>query len=786
MAINTYPVAASGTTLTTAKKFSGKITKPTTDPFLGNVSYGATSRSTTEFGNSTWVNITGGGRIWTSTDGLTWNALKNNLLVAALTNTGDGNGTSAATQGVTVGYRSTLMATSLKFGGGIWTVYMSNGTLLTSTDLVTWTLRMTASATGGNANGFVAFGNSNWVLVTRTPKVFSSGDSWVTNTDRTTAWTTGSGAANAVNRVIWANTIWITIDSGGLITTSSDLATWTARTTPFGGTAIYDIATNSATAGATTVIVGNSGKWAYSTNGTTWTINTANGTEQHTNIIWDGSRFAIFSTSTTASWYSTNGQGGMTTGATRATVGTPSIYSQGASTDGTGKIFFTCGTTFQTTTNITTTWGAASAVSLGAAINQQIKSTFNPTYHSAVDGNGKIWKVGTVGRVWTSTDGGTTWTFANVAGLTQINNTTTASDTVYNGFAYVNGVLFAFPNVSTVGAALKYSTDNGVTWAYASNVGGTTVQGIAYGNGVYVVAIGGVVGASGSPIFYATTPSGTWTSVSSGSVGGATSGLFYGNASTAFDAAQIYDIAFDTTNNIFQTWAYIIGNIIGYARSLDGINWIGHTQKTKADSYLVSTINIMSPNNTTGVVTNTDLQSGSSVDGVRYQSLFMSKINKNGKEVILARQSTATTLQQGCVLASRTISGYTNGSLKFQSTFGKPVPMAPYLNVFPLSGGYTTAVDPIYLNYTDGYGWVAVYGYYQGGSDQQFVVLVSSDGEYWDVTGSLSFTSTVTPLVFLFTSNDSDRLIIQVYDTTDGSYNNTYTLNTVISETSKV
>jgi len=783
--INTYPVAASGTTLTTAKKFSGKITKPTTDPFLGNYSYGAGTRIASEFGNSTWVTIAGAGRIATSTDGTTWNYIKNNLLVAALTNTGDGNGSTAATQAVTVGYRSTIGAISLKFGGGIWAVYMSNGTLLTSTDLITWTLRMTATQTGGDSRGYVAYGNSNWALATRTPKVFSSTDNWVTYTDRTTAWTTGNGAANAINRIIYANSLWITIDSGGLIATSSDFATWTARTTPFGGTACNDIATNSATAGATTVIVGATGKWAYSTNGTTWTINTANGTESHVNIVWDGSRFCIFSTSTTGNWYSTNGQGGMTTGATRATVGTPATTGQTAAANTSGLVLFNPTGTFQTTANITTTWGAASAITLNGAINQLnvVVSSYNPTYHSAVDGAGKIWRVGTIGKVWVSSDGGTTWTFANVAGLTQFTASTTAAENTIGGFAYVNGVLFAFTGSGTAGLGLKYSTDNGATWANASTVAGS-VSGIAYGNGVYVVTGSGVIGASGATAWYATTPGGTWTVINSGSTGGATSGLFYHATGTTYDAQTLFDVSFDTVNGFFQIWSGATGTTFGYCRSIDGITWIAQGVSAKTTAGTPTGITITGAT-TANVVNHAAINTGSAVNGVSTNSYFLAKMNKSGKEVILVRNSTGTVNQMNCLLASRTNATHLMGNMEFDLSFDGKV-LAPYLNIISVAAANSTQVEPVYLNYNDNYGWIAIYFWTTGGTAYNYEVLTSADGEYWDKTAGITVSPGAQPLMIV-SGNDNDKLFLSIYSDNSGgsSVNTTVILNTVVTETQR-
>lgn len=787
MGINTFPASSSGgTTLTVGKKFSGKITKPTVDPFLGNYSYGAATVNCTEFGNSTWVVIAGGGRIYTSTDGLTWNPLRNNLLAAALTNTGDGNGTTPAVTGQQIGHRSTLRATSLKFANSIWAVNISNGTVLTSPDLVTWTLRLTATQTGGSSAGFLTFGNGTWVFANSFPKVYSSTDNWVTNTDRTTAWSTGAGASNSIRRVIYANALFIAIDSGGLVTTSPDAVTWTARTGGFGGTTATDIATNSSTAGATTVIIGSSGKWAYSTNGTTWTQNTANATETHTNIIWDGSRFAIFSASTTASWYSTNGIGGVTTGATRTAIGTPVVNSQQASSDGTGKILFTVTGTFQTTTNITVSWNTAGSVTFNTATTATALSIQNPTYQSAVDGTGRIWKVSYMqDKVWTSTDNGVTWTFANAANLTRFDNSTVNSAITINGFKYLNGVLFAFTGSSTAGQALLYSTDNGTTWAKATSVIGQ-VRGIAYGNGVYVVVTNATLGTSSTTsMYYATTPSGTWTAVNSGSAGGATSGLFYGNADTSLDTKSIFDIEFNTLNGFFEVWTYPdSGAVIGYCRSLDGINWIEVGQTAKNTAIGALAITVTNPS-TTGLSQSNDINFAVNVDGLRSQTPLIFKSNANGKQVLLSRQSTGTVSQMGLVLVSRTVTDYPVSNQYWSAPFGQVTPIAPYVNVFPVSVNNASQLEPLYLTYHENFGWLAMYFYYNG-TGQQYIFLTSSNGEYWDVAATLNYSNNTTPLRFFFASNESDKLIVSIADGATGIYNNTIVLNTVISEPLKV
>ncbi len=117
-----------------------------------------------------------------------------------------------------------------------------------------------------NAIQHVAFGNSKYVAV-------GSGGYISTSTDLITWTSQTSGVATALNAVVWdsSNSLFITSGASNVILTSPDGVTWTSRTSGVTST-IANLVTVSGRTGA----VGSAGWVTYSTNGTSWTASQPN------------------------------------------------------------------------------------------------------------------------------------------------------------------------------------------------------------------------------------------------------------------------------------------------------------------------------------------------------------------------------------------------------------------------------------------------------------------------------------------------------------------------------
>lgn len=772
MGINTFPATTSNA-IAVRKRISSSFVPETGTPSVHPMTYGtATGGVATKYANNTWVTIAPGGRILTSTDGLTWNHLNNNLAQVLADKT-----TSYA-----IGYRPTFACKSLEYANSTWVGYFDNSVVAKSTDLITWTVVLDLSSNTSNtgdgnglnkvsSTGSVVWNGSAslWMVGNGLPALYTSPD-LVTWTERTTAWSTAAGAANPIRKVAWANQLFIIVDSGGLIVTSSDGITYTLRTNVFGASAATDIATNASggTANATTIIVADSGKWAYSTNGTTWTLNTANGTVNHVNCVWDGSRFVIIGTSGTASWYSSNGQGGMTTGATPA-QGTAVRLAQHLSTDGAGKVVWMSITTFQTTTNITVSWNTVSTYAvIGTAESPLISSANSRVYsnrrNSCVDGAGKIWFVsGRPGKVLVSSDNGVTWQFHSSV-LTNIDNSTVTNNITINGIWYLNNTLFAADN----NAGLRISTDNGATWSTRYTGFTSGIIGMAYGNGVYIAICPNVLGTTSTNSVFRSTNGTTWTAISAGSAGGASSKLFYNGGGTTADTWIPKHIHFisDVNKGFFEIEAeHPSTDSAGvFSRSVNGLYWIdgvGGAYTTTSGDQIAMYIDLNAAASGTSTQTYSTRLTTSSLT----ESSTLQFDTGDGITCALIRYATATASQQYMYLAYRQNVSWQGQKDTF--TTAKVRGNAPYLNWEGATSGTVAGAEAAYMKYHPNIGWVCAYIVTDTNvAGRNLVILASGDGKEWDVVYNAELTlvgagnQTVVPY---FISNDSDRLLIVLW-----------------------
>ncbi len=151
-----------------------------------------------------------------------------------------------------------------------------SGTILTSSDGITWTLR--TSGTSSLLRG-VIYGNSTFVAVGDLGTILTSSDG--------TSWTSRtSGTSSNLRGITYGNSTFVTVGDSGIIFTSSDGITWTSRTS---GTYynLYGVSyTNS-----TFVAVGNGGIIFTSSDGITWTSRTSGTSNSLRGITYGNSTF---------------------------------------------------------------------------------------------------------------------------------------------------------------------------------------------------------------------------------------------------------------------------------------------------------------------------------------------------------------------------------------------------------------------------------------------------------------------------------------------------------------
>lgn len=423
---------------------------------------------TTTYGNGLYVMTGAGTRIYTSTDGVSWTVVENNLPIKQFYKTGP-----------------TLQAdyiTDIRYNNGIWVAITRFGLLFTSTDLATWTER-TLGTFSGRAQGNLAqvtYGNNVWVVVGSDVGA-SNAHYAARSTDNGVTWSKvdlGFSTTNA-NAVSFGNGLFIAVSNNGLLSTSADGLTWTARTSGFATTAIYDIKY----ANGRWVAVGAS-KQGFSVDGITWgqygvvvAVNT-------NNLVWNGTRF-VATVANSAAIYTTDGTTQFALVTTTGTISsTPNVTAHTQtfiSSNGSGTLVkMNTGGTINLSTDSTATAWTQSLQAPVAAITEVVMGT-NTFYRMAVDGAGvlhKIWNPSSLSGVPVyarSFDDGLTWRIA--PGPLTVNMTNLSDD--YMFVKTVNNILF----IGTRAGKLFYSTNSGATWTQSFNLNSTTypVLDIEYG-----------------------------------------------------------------------------------------------------------------------------------------------------------------------------------------------------------------------------------------------------------------------------------------------------------------
>lgn len=193
-----------------------------------------------------------------------------NLYVAA----GDTGKLATSPDGITWTQRTSSFGTTrilnVDYGDGYWVAGGDSAKVAYSTDGINWT-QITTGITGTVQK--VGWGNGTWVIGSSTGNIYTATNPSGTWTSRT------STIANVYNLLYYkGGSIWVAgADTGttGALASSTDAATWTARTSAVSITQAYCSFVANATVVAAVVQVGAS---TYdietSTNGTTWTDRT--------------------------------------------------------------------------------------------------------------------------------------------------------------------------------------------------------------------------------------------------------------------------------------------------------------------------------------------------------------------------------------------------------------------------------------------------------------------------------------------------------------------------------
>jgi hypothetical protein len=363
-------------------------------------------------------------------------------------------------------------------------------------------------------------------------------------------YTAPSGLSTVPVGINYSNTLGIYVASGftGAVFSSTDFVTWTAGTS--GSTATLNYVAVGGSSGSTFVIPTSDGATLYSTNGTTWSTGTAAGVlaSQLYSCVWANNQFL-------AVGYNSTGTVGViltsalgTTSWTSRTSGTANVL-RGVCWTGTRYVAVgDAGTVLNSTDGIT--WTAATSGTTTPLLNVAVAS--NGTTVVAVGGD-----TSQLGHVIRSTDGGVTWSAAINVGV-GLNN--------YKGLIWT-GDRFFMCSVASVGDAF-WSYD-GVTWYYGFSGRGAPAYNIGYNSSAdtYLVPGYGEVGIStaGGALWQGRTPSG-------GGANAQSQGAAYASSlSSWFLASNAGNVRKSADNGL--TWTAVASNIGSV--QLNGAVWSG-------------------------------------------------------------------------------------------------------------------------------------------------------------------------------------------------------------------
>lgn len=427
--------------------------------------------------------------------------------------------------GVTWTVRSSGSTNNLNgvgFGNGIFVAVGAHGTVLTSPDGVTWTTRISGSANDLNGvaygNGFFVVVGGNGYNIGSTLLTSSTGISWTSRTTGITASLYGVGFGNGT---------FVVVGYGGVILTSTDGVGWPARSS--GYDMVFSFLSVTYGNGMFVVVgkgVGYPDSYIYtSPDGITWTSRVANHNGGELTAVSFGNgtfvaagRAALVTSPDGVSWTD------------RDFPDTPEFH---AVSFGNGSFVAVGALSYEYVMSAI----ATSPNGVGWVIRN---SGSTKDLYCIATGNGKLVVGGEAtiltsptGADWTTQTPGTTYVLAGVGWgngnfvavgyhtvLTSPDGVTWTSRTIaagsLNGVAWGGGAFVAVGDQGSI-----YSSTDGVGWPARNSGTSQHLTGIAYGNGVFVA-----VGSSGTIL---TSSDGvTWTSRSSGTTV-SLSGITFGN-----------------------------------------------------------------------------------------------------------------------------------------------------------------------------------------------------------------------------------------------------------------
>ncbi len=372
------------------------------------------------------------------------------------------------------------------YGNGTFVLTGYNGTLLTSADGISWTMRTSGTSYILDS---VAFGNGTFVAVGGAGTILTSSDG-ITWTNRT------SGTASELIKVIFQNNQFVAVGAAGAIVTSPDGVTWTARTSNtandiFGVAFGNGIFVASGYNGTILTSSDNGVTWTNSTSGTTnWLTDAAFGNNTFVVTVYNGT---VLTSSDGLIWTShSTGQANWIYGVAFDGIGTfMAVGDSGtilSSTDGISWTPKSSGITdnlssvsFANNLYIATGWPNVILTSAdGSAWNNRTTGS-KSDLAGMTYGNNTFVAVGSGGAVLSSVDGNT-WTSATSPTTNNLKDVT-----------FGNGT---FVSVGVNGAVI--SSSDGMNWSAADS--GTTIYdpyGVAFGNNMFVAVGGGIEGAMG-------------------------------------------------------------------------------------------------------------------------------------------------------------------------------------------------------------------------------------------------------------------------------------------------
>jgi hypothetical protein len=429
-----------------------------------------TSQYTITYGNNIWITAGATGAIqYSTTDRL--NNLGWGALLKAST---DGSAWTTRTTAV-----SSQAITTMGSGGSYAFIYGTNligaPFLNVSTNNIIWTSKN--SPLGASSINTFAYDGTNYI---------AAGDSGTlaVSTD-TTNWTfrTSGFGANSIQALTYGNGVYIASGASGITRTSTDNIIWIARTSEVVATTIISTLYNSANDiyvnvsadtfvnTSTKNILGSLGSGALlstSTDAISWTIRTTGLNTETVTALGTGAGNSLF-------------VAGISNYLNQSTIFVSSdgiiwtARTAGFGTSTINSILYAGGNYFAASngnalllsTDALVWQSQNTGLAAATALNSLTYGT-SPTNTYVVGG--------TSGSLATSTDGGTTWILR-----------TSGTASSINALAYNNGV-YVFGGNSGV----SFTSTNAIYWfARTSGFGATVINGLAYGNNLYVFVGGG-------------------------------------------------------------------------------------------------------------------------------------------------------------------------------------------------------------------------------------------------------------------------------------------------------